>query len=114
VIDKLYAEAFDSDLVQILDKSDRDRLAGKLFLWLSTEARKKPLSDLQERLNTFNSRIIGLCHKMSFSAKDGEVTITPNGEEETLNMLNYGTDWFDGHQNLPHFIVSQCLEEHSS
>ncbi len=95
-----------------LAESDRERLSVMLYTWLATEAKKKPLADLPVRLEKMKDRIDNFSKTVELTF-DEDLSFTINAEgdaETTLLYLMRGTDWFDGHPDLPSLLAEECLQ----
>jgi hypothetical protein len=90
-----------------LSSADRLGMAEKLKDWLATVARVKPVADLQSRMERINKRFDQLAESSVFSVVGGEIVVKAPGEnEDTLKMLENGTDWFDPCKSVVNVMIS--------
>jgi hypothetical protein len=102
---------FDGLFVDILNEritsKDRQEMARNLQDWLAVTARKKPLPDLENRMQRMNERMAVLAERATFVKEDEEIVVKAAGEaDETLKMLERGTDWFDPCESVVSVMIS--------
>lgn len=89
-----------------LNRATAAKVAARLVAWLGNEARKKPVADLDTRLAEWAARIEKMSKALVFKFDDGKrVAVTAGPEQETLVMLDRGTDWFEGHPDIAREIT---------
>lgn len=78
------------------DKDKRKRIAQNLMIWLTNEARKKPVSDLAERLEIMRKNVERMVEDMAIEIEDGKLVVKVSGSaEDTWRAFRIGTDWFE-------------------
>lgn len=103
---KLLEETLDVAYASLTPKARR-KVADAIYTWLATEARKKPVPDLPQRLNKAQDAIIRMCEQMKLNFHKGQVVITVEGSgEQIYKSLVYGSDWFEGHKDITSLVVS--------
>ena len=90
----------------LLTTEARERAAQALLDWLS-RARKNPSEDLPQRLEAYGVRIRALTASMRLQIEGQRVVVKATGTaERTLNELRYGSDWFEGSDNITETIMT--------
>lgn len=107
---KLNPEDILQEVLDQIEKPDRDRVANAVFTWFVRDCRKKSVADLPNRLNKMKDNILRMCEDMTFKAKGAKLEVSVVGSaESTFQQLAYGSDWFDGHPRLADFIVQELF-----
>lgn len=102
--------ALEEGFASAMTDTSRERVRAALEDWLLTRARKKPLPDLEQRLDDFRKRIGRLARHVKLGYFDGKLVVNATGDGEiTLRMLERGTDWFDPADNLTELIAGAIL-----
>jgi hypothetical protein len=84
-----------------LEKPVADRVTSVLVDWLANKARKKSLPDLPVRLQAMSSRIEKLAQVLVIRLDGEKVHVSADGDAHTtLVLLDRGSDWFEGHQDV--------------
>ncbi len=88
----------------------RENVTSALTSWLVDVARKKPLPDLDVRINEMINRFKRLSENMELKIVDGVIVVkAASSDEDTLKMLRIGTTWFDPDpQYLERIISGAC------
>ena len=103
-----------SSAADTLDRGGRDRVKDALDSWISFTARKKPVADLEKRLEGFRKRIGALADNLTIEVgQEGYVVRAAGDAESTLRQLERGTDWFDPADNVIEMIVGAIFEQRS-
>jgi len=88
----------------------RSEIEERLVAWLDFTARKKPVSDLEQRLEQMRKRIHVLAQSLDINCESGVAVVKASGESDsTLKMLERGTDWFDPADDVTEIIVAAVL-----
>jgi hypothetical protein len=83
------------------DRTQRAKVAQALARWLRHDAKKKPLADIEYRLNDWAERLRRMVEHMEIDFSDGKlVTKVAPSDEQTLKMLQFGSDWFEPNNDL--------------
>lgn len=95
-----------------LDKEERRKLADTIFQWVATRARKKPVPDLQERLNQLQKNLYSMADQLKFEVTESDqINLQVVGSaEHILKELTFGSTWFDGHPRLADFILKAVFD----
>lgn len=73
--------------------------------------RKKPLPDLQERIDGFRKRIQVLADSFQVAIQDGQFVVKATGDaESTLRAIARGSDWFDPAGDVTVLIIGAVFE----
>lgn len=99
-------QAVQKDLAALLTPDARESAAQALMDWLG-RARKVPSADLLKRLEDYRVRIQALAASMTLQFDGQRVVVKATGtSERTLNELRYGSDWFEGSDNITETIMT--------
>ena len=94
-----------------VDRAARDRVRQVLENWFSFTARKKPLSDLAQRMEDFRKRIGVLADNFELDIGLKGYVVRVSGEAEaTWRMLEHGTGWFSPAQEPTAMVVGAIFE----
>jgi phosphoglucomutase len=97
---------------RIDEKENRLRAARQLFLWLSKEARKKPVPDLADRLEAMRKRTDEMVEGMKITFERGKLVVKVVGSaEDTLKMYRLGTSWFEPDPDVTEQILLGLFEQ---
>jgi len=98
-----------TEILVEIDPSTRAKISATLFNAFVTKTRHRQI--LPEKLARFKVDIGRLAEKLTISLGPNKtVVILVDGlEGQTLNQLKFGTDWFDGRDDVVLDILS-CLE----
>src|SRR6266481_6761412 len=108
-IQKFTGELIDESMEHSI-KLHRPQLKKQLMTWL-IKAKKRPVSDLDQRMNKMNKRINDLVEAMHVRYQKGKLVIEADGSAETtLKMLEFGSDWFEPHNALLGEVISAMSE----
>lgn len=89
----------------------RKQIAQNLRNWLANVARKRPVPDLDKRLEKWGKRFDSMAERCSFSAKGSEIVVrVANADSDTLRALKNGTDWFEPCDNVVNVMISALLK----
>lgn len=110
-----FQKEIDSSLAKLFAEANtpsaRERVKDSLTAWVSFTARKKPVANLDQRLEEFCKRIGVLADSIKLAYIEGKLVVSAAGDgETTLRMLERGTDWFDPAANLNDMIAGAILE----
>lgn len=98
--------AVQRDLAALLTPEAREGAAQALMDWLG-QVRKVPHPDLPQRLEAYRARIQDLTSSMALQFDGQRVVVKATGtSERTLNELRYGSDWFEGSDNITETIMT--------
>lgn len=87
-------------IYQKLEEPTAKRVSSALVRWLTEDARKKDVPDLADRLANMSARIEKLSRELVIKL-DGKVHVSADGDAHvTLVLLDRGSDWFEGHQDV--------------
>jgi hypothetical protein len=99
-------QAVQKDLAALLTTEAREGAAQALMDWLG-QARKLPFADLAQRLEDYRARIQALTASMTLQFDGQRVVVKATGtSERTLKELQYGSDWFEGSDNITETIMT--------
>lgn len=105
---QMMKEALDESVY--ISNESRQRVSNALYEWLAFKARKKPVADLDKRLETMQKRIDSMCRELKVEFVNGSpVVMVTAAEESTLLMFKRGTVWFDPHEDVTAEIVNALL-----
>lgn len=100
------------DLADVLtpDEADRVRIVEALNYWLAFTVRKKPLPDLEQRMEDLKPKIKDMVDSITFEREDSTlvVKVDPN-HQATWSMLEFGTLWFEPHPNLVAEVINAYM-----
>lgn len=112
--EKAIIDGLRKQVQQVMDNAARDRVREALDSWISFTAQKKPVPDLDKRLENFRKRIEALATSMTLDIGDEGYVVKASGDAEaTLQMLERGTGWFNPAGNLTEMIVGAIFEQRS-
>ena len=112
--EKAILDGLRQQLRACLDSAARDRVRQALESWISFTAMKKPVPDLNKRLEDFRKRIEVLADGLTLDIGDRGYVVRASGDAEaTLRMLERGTGWFNPAGNLTEMIVGAIFEQRS-
>lgn len=84
-----------------LEKPVANRVSSALVTWLNDKARKKAVPDLPSRLQDMSARIEKLSQELVIRLDGEKVHVSADGDAHTtLVLLDRGSDWFEGHQDV--------------
>ncbi len=90
-----------SYVYQKLEEPTAKRVSSALVSWLSNTAKKKDVPDLAERLTDWASRIEKMSRELVIKLDGEKVHVFAEGDAHTtLVLLDRGSDWFEGHQDV--------------
>lgn len=82
--------------LKLEDREQRQRCVDVIMRWLTLEARKKPVADLQTRLDKVRQRLEHMVENMEFEFKDEQWVVKVAGSDaDTYRMFQFGTSWFE-------------------
>ena len=94
------------------DREKREKVVAAMVQWLAVKARKKPVADLDARLQLMQKRLTKMVEAMSFEIKDDELVVKAAGsDEETLKWFRLGSEWFEANPDLMETILSGLFNE---
>ena len=94
------------------DKEQRQKVVAALMEWLTLKARKKPVPDLQARLDAMQVRVKKLVEGMKIEIKDDKpVVIAAGSDEDTLKAFRLGTSWFESNDRLMETVLFGLFDE---
>lgn len=94
------------------DRDQRKKVAEALMRWLTLKARKKPVPDLDARLQAVRVRVEKLVEKMTIEIeKDKPVVKVAGSDEDTWKMFRLGTSWFEPNPDLIETVLSGLFNE---
>lgn len=107
--------SFEAQFFKLSDDPERqEKVADKLYTWLVTKARKKPVPDLQSKLEDWRKRLDHLAENLEIKfEKDKLVVKSAGSAEDTLKRLRLGSDWFDGSPDILEMVVSGLFKTDS-
>ena len=97
------------------DRELREKVADKLFQWLVNTARKKPIPNLDVKLEEWRGRIKHLSENLEIKFERDKLVVTSAGSaDDTLKRLRLGSDWFDGSGDILEMIVAALFKSDST
>lgn len=104
-------QSFAKSFAEAVTAQARQQVSQSLFNWLSFTARKKAGVDLEARLEEMRKRFDVLAENFQLRYGDGKLVVRVSGDaENTLRMLERGTDWFDPAEDATAIIVGAVLD----
>lgn len=104
-----FAQAVEMDLRTELTPAAR-RAAGDALVQLFQGLRKKPVDGLPGRIVAYETRIRSLVANLEVKLSSGRFVVKARGSDErTLNELRFGSDWFEGTENITETILAGAL-----
>ena len=93
------------------DREQRQKVANTLIDWLTTKAKKRPVPDLEKRLEAWSGRIRKMVENLRFEFSEAKPVIKVAGSDEsTLKALQYGSNWFEPNAELEETILTGLFE----
>lgn len=87
------------------------RVESSLSDYFVNDTRKKPLEDIEIRVEAMLKRIHDLSENIEIKLVNNKLVVKAEGRnEETLRMLRLGTNWFDGNQYAVETILRGLFE----
>jgi DNA-binding protein YbaB len=78
------------------DREQRRRCVDAVMRWLMVEARKKPVPDLNERMELMRTRLEHMVENMEYRFEAGQWVVKVAGSDaDTYRMFQFGTSWFE-------------------
>ena len=93
-------------------KAHSAQVEARLVEWLINTAKKKPVPDLDKRLQEMSVEIKRMVENLSLDYRNGQLVVKASGTaEETLRKLRLGTLWFDPVPDVTTLILSGIYAE---
>lgn len=108
---------FTGAISEVLEKACKDRerqqrAATALMAWLSETARKRPVPDLQDKMEAMQERVERLVENVKIEIEGGRLVVKAAGSDsDTLKAFQFGTSWFEPCPTVTELIVSTLLTE---
>lgn len=97
---------------RLKDKEQQQKVVTALMDWLTDKAKKKPLPDLQARLDEMRERVKKLVKGMTIEIKhDKPVVKAAGSDEDTWKMFRLGSSWFEPNPDLMETVLSGLFNE---
>ena len=104
-------DQFESVFSESVTDSARQHVSEALFAWLSFIARKKASANLPQQIEEMRKRFVVLANSFELHYVRGKLVVKASGEaENTLRMLERGTDWFDPAPDVTGLIAGAVLD----
>lgn len=104
---KLFVDSLSSDI----QPDDRKAIAEALKNWLANTARKKPVDDLNKRLEQWYKRFESLSERCKFTVREGVIVVNvAEADTSTLYALKNGSEWFDACNDVVTLMVSALIK----
>lgn len=97
-LNRLVEESIE-EMLNNASREQRDQVFKSLFDTFFNHTSKRPLPDIDKRVQEMSKQIQSMCASVQFkvSLNDSTVTITSESQDsDTLLRLALGTDWFEG------------------
>jgi len=107
-LDEIFEQQFD-------DRKKRDQIVERLMVWLTGEARKKEVPDLEKRIKDMRERTKAMVEDMKVVIEDGKLVVKVAGSsEQTWRMYRLGSNWFEPDKKAVERILAGLLDEAGS
>ena len=102
---KIFEREFD-------DRKKRSQIVERLMLWLTADARKKEVPDLDKRLKEMQKRTEAMVEDMEIVIEDGKLVVKVAGSSEDVwRMYRLGSNWFEPDKNAVERILAGLLDD---
>lgn len=98
--------------VKLADRAQKQKAGDALMRWLRDTAKKRPVPDLETRIECMRVAVDKMVDNMCFVFDDGKIVIKTNGsDEDTLKAFRLGTSWFEPNPDLIETILTGLFDE---
>ena len=96
------------------DRRQRVKVVESLTHWLRVKAKKRPVPDIEKRLDIWSERIRLMVENMKIDFSEGKLVIkVTESDESTLKALQFGSGWFEPNNDLMETIWVGLFETSS-
>jgi hypothetical protein len=94
------------------DRKQRVKVAEALMAWLTIKACKKPIPDLEAKLQEMKARVDKLVEGMAIEIEDDKPVVKATGsDEDTWKLFRLGSSWFEPNPDLMETVLSGLFSE---
>jgi len=105
-------EIFDQEFE---DRKKREQIVERLMVWLTGEARKKEVPDLEKRLEDMRRRTKAMVEDMKVVIENGKLVVKVAGSaEQTWRLYRLGSNWFEPDKKAVERVLAGLLDEAGS
>ena len=107
-MEEIFEQEFD-------ERKKRDQIVEQLMVWLTGEARKKEIPDLDKRIEDMRKRTKDMVEDMKVVIEDGKLVVKVAGSaEQTWRLYRLGSSWFEPDKYAIERILAGLLDEAGS
>ena len=112
LLDQYVAQALNDEFTHRLrDTDQKAKVVTSLYTWLLNVARKKPVPDLQRRMEAMKAEFERLVEDVEVTITEGKWVVKAAGSSEsTLQKLRLGTDWFEGSPDVLEIVLTGLFD----